>query len=220
MRSICGWPWGSRLGLVYNRALVGTSTSRRGGARRTLKDYITYTRKATLIRKNIGTSLERVITSLGRLKLGRPRHKAFLRKYRKVHNLHLLLLTRGVLTRYKYHPFSFAYHSNIADQIYFLAYATTNLEGRSNQGLAEMIAWRPIEGMRENPWLPNNSRPIEIITTCQYPCITAVQIPFLFEPRMVTAVKCLLQNSKALFRRNGRTKVANSMMAEKSSRMS
>jgi len=61
--------------------------------------------------------------------------------------------------------------------------------------------------MRENPWLPNNSYLNEVITACQYPCIAAVQRPYLCEPEMVTTMKFLLQNSKALGRRNGQTKV-------------
>ena len=70
--SICGWPWSSRLVLACNRALVGMSTSRR--RRRALKDYITHGRKAALIGNNVGTSLERVITSLGRLRLSGLSH--------------------------------------------------------------------------------------------------------------------------------------------------
>ena len=92
----------------------------------------------------------------------------------------------GYSLAHKYHPFSFAYHSNIADQLYFLAYVTTNLVGRSNRGLAEMIACRPSGGMRENPRLPNNSCQNEIITAYRYLCIAAVQIPSLCEPGMVT----------------------------------
>ena len=70
--SIYGWPWSSRLVLACSRALVGMSTSRR--RRRALKDYITHGRKAALIGNNVGTSLERVITSLGRLRLGGLSH--------------------------------------------------------------------------------------------------------------------------------------------------
>ena len=41
---------------------------------------------------------------------------------------------------YKYHPFSFSCHSNIANLLCFLAYTTTNLVGSNNQKLVEMIA--------------------------------------------------------------------------------
>ena len=109
----------------------------------------------------------------------------------------------GYSPAYKYHPFFFACHSNIANRLCFLVFVTTNLVGRSNRGLAKMIAWRPTGGMRENPWLPNNSYSNEVITACQYPCMVAVQMPSLYDPEMVTAVKCLLQNSKRLCRKNG-----------------
>ena len=111
----------------------------------------------------------------------------------------------GHLLAYKYHQFSFTCHSNIANRLCFLAFATTDLVGRSNRGLAEMIAWRPLGGMREKSRLPNNFYPNEVITACQYPYIATVQIPSFYEPGMVTTVKRLLQNSKALCRRNGWT---------------
>ena len=83
-------------------------------------------------------------------------------------------------------------HSNIADQLCFLAYATTNLVGRCNRELAKITALRPSGGMRENSWLPNNSYSNEVITAFQYPCMAVVQIPSLCEPGILTALKCLL----------------------------
>ena len=73
---------------------MGTSKRRR----RILKDYVTNGRKTTLIGNNVGTSLRRIIASLGRLGLSGMRYQAFLCRRRKVHHLHLLLQTRGVLT--------------------------------------------------------------------------------------------------------------------------
>ena len=117
---------------------------------------------------------------------------------------------------YQNHPLSFSTHSNIANRLCFLAYATIDLVGRSNRGSAKIIALRPSEGMRENPQLPNNSYSNEVITAYQYPCIATVQIPFLYELRIVIAMKRLLQNSKAVCRRNGRAEVGDSIMAKKS----
>ena len=77
-----------------------------------------------------------------------------------------------------------------------------------------MTALRPSGGMRENTRLPNNSYTNEIITACQYPCMAVVQIPSLCDLGIVTAVKCLLQNLKALCCRNGQTKVRDSIMAK------
>ena len=123
----------------------------------------------------------------------------------------------GKSPAYQNHPFSTTSHSNIANRLYFLAYDTIELMGRSSQRLAEMVVWRPLGGIRENPQLPNNSCLNEIITACQYSCIAVVQIPSLCEPGTVTVVKCLHQNSKALCCRNGRTEVGESMIVEKSS---
>ncbi|KAM3690342.1 hypothetical protein ACB098_09G117400 [Castanea mollissima] len=78
------------------------STSRKG--RRTLKDYTAYGRKTTLIGNNIRISLKKVITSLGRLGLGGPRHRTLLRRCRKVHHLHFLLPTCRVLTSIQVPP--------------------------------------------------------------------------------------------------------------------
>ena len=61
--------------------------------RRALKNYVTDREKASLIRNKIKKSLERVIISLGRLRLGGLRHQALLCKYRKVHHLYLPLPT-------------------------------------------------------------------------------------------------------------------------------
>ena len=105
-------------------------------------------------------------------------------------------------------------HSNIADQLYFLAYATTNLVGRCNRKLAKITALRPSGGMRENSWLPNNSCSNKVITTYQYQCVAVVQILPLYEPGIATTLKRLLQNSKAMCHKNGRTKVKDSMMEE------
>ena len=96
----------------------------------------------------------------------------------------------GYSPAYRYHPFSFSFRSNIADLLYFLAYATTNLVGSNNRGLAEIIARRPSGGIRENLWPSNNSYPKEVITACQYPCIANVQRPSLCEPVIVTTMKC------------------------------
>ncbi|KAL4602421.1 hypothetical protein ACB092_10G052200 [Castanea dentata] len=108
----------------------------------------------------------------------------------------------------------------MADRLYFLVYANTDLEGRSNRGLAKTIAPSPSGGIRENPRLLNNSFSNEVITVCQYPCMVAIQTPSLCEPRIVTAVKRLLQNSKAVCRRNGRIKVGDSIREERLSRIS
>ena len=70
-RSISKWPWSSRLRLAYNRVLATMGMGWR--RRRALKNYITYGRKTTLKRHNVSTGLRRVIPSLGRLRLGRPR---------------------------------------------------------------------------------------------------------------------------------------------------
>ena len=94
--SICGWLWSRRLGLACHMAPTGMGTSKRG--RRTLNNYITNGRKTALIGNNVRASLRRIITSLGRLGLGRLRQQALLHKHRKVHHLHLLLPTSGVLT--------------------------------------------------------------------------------------------------------------------------
>ena len=86
----------------------------------------------------------------------------------------------GYSPTYKYHPFSFTCHSNIANRLYFLAYATTYLVESNNREFTEMMAWRPSKGMRENPRLPNNSCSNEVTIACQYPCIEAIQRPFLW----------------------------------------
>lgn len=121
---------------------------------------------------------------------------------------------------YKFYPFSFSYHSNMVDLLCFLAYATTNLVGSNSHGFTKIVACRPLGGMGENPRSPNSSWPKEFISFCQYPCIWAIQRPSLWELRMVTTVKCLLQNSKALRRKKGRTKVVVSKIKIKSSSMS
>ena len=46
----------------------------------------------------------------------------------------------GYLPAYKYHPFFFFYHSNMAILLCFLAYTTTDLVGSNNRGLAKMMA--------------------------------------------------------------------------------
>ena len=92
---------------------------------------------------------------------------------------------------YQNHLFSFSTHSNIENWLYFLAYATTDLVGRSNWGLAEITALRLSGGMRENPQLPNNSCLNEVIMAYQYLCIVAVQITSFYEPIIVTAIKRL-----------------------------
>ena len=46
----------------------------------------------------------------------------------------------GYSPAYKYHPFSFVCHSNMADLLYFLAYAMMDLVGSNNCGLAKMMA--------------------------------------------------------------------------------
>ena len=66
--------------------------------RKTLEDYVTNERKATLIGNDVRTSLKRIIPFLGRLGLNGLRHRTFLRKSRKVHHLQLLLTTRRILT--------------------------------------------------------------------------------------------------------------------------
>lgn len=91
-RSIHGWPWSGRPGLAYRR-------------RRTLKNYFTNRRKATLIGNYIKTSLRRIITSLGRLGLDGLRHQALLCRCWKVHHLHLFVQIRGVLTSIQVPPF-------------------------------------------------------------------------------------------------------------------
>ena len=76
----------------------------------------------------------------------------------------------------------------MADRLCFLAYANTDLKGRSNRGLAEIIALSLSGGIR----LPNNSFSNEVITACQYLCMAGVQIPSLYEPGTVIAVKRFL----------------------------
>ena len=104
----------------------------------------------------------------------------------------------------------------MANQLYFLAYANTDLKGRSNRGLAEMTVLSPSRGIREKPRLPINSCSNEVIIACQYPCIARVQMPSLSEPGIVTVVKRLLQISKAACRRNGRMEMRGSMREERS----
>ena len=79
-----------------------------------------------------------------------------------------------------------------------------------------MTALSPLGGIREKPWLPINSCSNEVITACQYPCIARIQMPSLCEPWIVIAIKCLLQNSKAACRRNGRMEVGDSIREERS----
>ena len=67
----------------------------------------------------------------------------------------------------------------MADRLYFLAYATTDLEGRSSRGLAEMTALSSLGGIKEKPRLPTNSCSNEVITAYQYPCMVGVQMPYL-----------------------------------------
>ena len=126
------------------------------------------------IGNNVKTSLRRIIPSLIRFGLSSPRHRALLCRHRKVHHLHPLLLTRRYPPAYKYHLFSFSYHSNMADLHCFQAYATANLVGSNNHRLAEIMSWRSLGEIRENPRPPNNSCPKEVITACQYPCIAVV----------------------------------------------
>ena len=120
----------------------------------------------------------------------------------------------------QYHPFFSSSHSKMADGFYFLVYANTNLKGRSNRGLAEMTISSPSGEIREKPRLPTNFCSNEVITACQYPCMAGVQRPSLSEPGMVIALKCYLQNSKAVCHRKGRIEVEDSMRKEKSSGMS
>ena len=61
----------------------------------------------------------------------------------------------GNLPAYKYHPLSFSCHSNMADLLYFLAYAITNLVGNNNRGFTEIMACRPSGGIRENHSMRN-----------------------------------------------------------------
>ena len=72
------------------------STSKRRG--RAFKDYIADKGKASLIRDDIRTSIWRVITFLGRLRLGSSRDRAILCRRKKVHHLHLLFPTQRKLT--------------------------------------------------------------------------------------------------------------------------
>ena len=130
--------------------------------RRALKNYAIDRGKAFLIWDKVRASLERVITSLGRL-IGALRHRALLHRRRKVHHLHL---PEGNSPVYKYHHLSFSYHSNIADLLYFLTYATTDLVGSNNRRFMKMMACRPSGGTRENPQPPNNSWLKEIFTAC------------------------------------------------------
>ena len=102
----------------------------------------------------------------------------------------------GYSPAYRYHPFSFSFRSNIADLLYFLAYATTNLVGSNNRGLAEIIARRPSGRIRENLWPFNNSCLKEVIMACQYPCIANVQRPSLCELVIVTTMKCCSKTQK------------------------
>ena len=83
-----------------------------------------------------------------------------------------------------------------------------------------MTALSPSGGIREKPQLPINSYSNEVIIACQYLCIVGVQMPSLYEPRIVTVVKRLLQNLKAACRRNGRVEVGNSIREERSLRIS
>jgi len=88
-RNIHGWPWSKRLRLSCSRTPAGMSTSKR--RRRAFENYAADRGKASLIWNKTRTSLERVITSLGKLRLGVPRLRAILHMCRKVHHLHLLL---------------------------------------------------------------------------------------------------------------------------------
>ena len=120
----------------------------------------------------------------------------------------------------QYHPFFSSSHSKMVNQFYFLAYASTDLEGRSNRGLGETTILSPSGGMREKPRLPTNSCSNEVITACQYLCIAKVQRPSLYESGTVTTLKRCLQKSKAVCHRKGLTEVGDSMRKEKSSGMS
>ena len=217
-KSIHGWPWSGGLRLACSRTPTGASTSRR--RRKALKDYVDNGRKATPIWNNVKTSLRGIIPSLGRLRLGGLRHRALLRRHRKVFHLHLLLPTRRILTSIQIPPLLLLLPLKYGRPTLLPNVCHHKLVGNNNRGLAKIMAWRLLEGIRENPWPPNNSHPKEVITACQYPCITAVQRPSFYEPGMVTAMMCLLQNLKALGHRKCRTEVVDSKMAVKSSGMS
>jgi len=58
---------------------------------------------------------------------------------------------------YRYHPFSLSCHLNLVNLLCFLAYATIDLVGSNNHEFTEIVACRPLGGIRENPWPPNNS---------------------------------------------------------------
>ena len=62
----------------------------------------------------------------------------------------------------------------MADRLCFRAYANTDLEGRSNRGLAEMTTLSLLGGIREKLRLPISYFANEVITACQYPCMGGV----------------------------------------------
>jgi len=120
----------------------------------------------------------------------------------------------------QYHLSFSSSHSKMADPFCFLAYAYTDLEGMSNQGLAEITILSPLRGIREKPRLPTNSCSNEVITACQHPCMAGEQRPSLSELGMVTVLKRCLQNSKAVSCRKGQAEVGDSIRKERSSGMS
>ena len=151
-----------------------------------------------------------------RVKLG----KSFLARYRNICHFNFLFPAQRIITGMSMPPLFLIIPLKDSRLILLLAYVKTNLEGKSNRGLGEIIALSPSGGTREKPWLPTNSFSNEVITACQYPCIARVQRPSFSELETVTAVKCWLQNSKAVGCRKGRIEVGDSIRKERSSRMS
>ena len=130
-RSIHGWPWSGRLRLACSRAPVGKGTSRgwrrtlKDYRRKTLEDYVTNKRKATLIGNDVRTSLRRISPSLGRLRLSRPRYRTILHRSKKVHHLYLPLL-RGeyVISNLTSSLFFFLFMGPSSSQLHMYTHAS------------------------------------------------------------------------------------------------
>ena len=133
---------------------TGAGMSRR--RKRTLQDYTTYGGKATLK----GTMSEQVSKEsspfLAVLGLADQDAEPFFAGMGRFVTFSLFSQPVGKLLAYQNHPLSSTSHSNIVDQLYFLAYATVDLEERRKEAKKQSRIGRNdcIKAIRRNERKP------------------------------------------------------------------
>ena len=136
-RSIHGWLWCRRSRSGYSRTPAKTGRGRR--KERDLKDYATNEGRPALY----GTILEQVSEEsspfLANLGLAVRDTEPFFVGVERFTTLIFFSQLKGNSPVYRYHLFSLTCHSNIADLLCFLAYATTNMVGSNRHGFEEIM---------------------------------------------------------------------------------